>query len=63
VRIGNSMLKYTAKDFVKRLGGNSKFLQSYDPIYKKSLRTVFIRNSKKASNETFDKPIIKDKKR
>lgn len=37
------MLKYIAKEFVKRLGGNSKFLQSYDPIYKKSLRTAFIR--------------------
>lgn len=62
MRKGNSMLKYIAKEFVKRLGGNSKFLQSYGPIYKKSLRTVFIRNSKKDSNEIFNKLIIKDKK-
>tara|TARA_Y100001936_G_C15742020_1_gene491452 strand:- start:97 stop:261 length:165 start_codon:yes stop_codon:yes gene_type:complete len=48
------MLKYKAKEFIKTLFGNAILLSIYDPVYKAPQRTLFIKNSKKDSNKTYD---------
>tara|TARA_B100000676_G_C17331565_1_gene461648 strand:- start:354 stop:515 length:162 start_codon:yes stop_codon:yes gene_type:complete len=53
------MLKYTAKEFVKRLGGNAKLLPPDDPVFKESPRIVFTGQSKKSLKKIKSKPKVK----
>ena len=53
------MLKYTMKEYVKRLGGNAKLLPPDDPVFKESLRIVFTGQSKKSLKKIKSKPQVK----
>ena len=53
------MLKYTVKEFIKRLGGNSRLLPPDDPVFKESTRMIFTGQSKKSLKKIKSKTKVK----